>query len=72
MEKSKEREGTVKFYIDEKLFGFLTDDKTREEIYIPVSGLIDEIKIGSQVHYTLSEGKKGREAIDVKIRKGKR
>jgi CspA family cold shock protein len=72
MNKIEERDGTVKFYIDEKLFGFLIDDETGDEIYIPVSGLIDEIKKGSKVHYTPSEGKKGVEAIDVKIRKGKR
>ncbi|MGB6037564.1 MAG: cold shock domain-containing protein [Cryomorphaceae bacterium] len=64
-----EKEGTVKFYIDEKLFGFLTDDETGEEIYVPVAGLIDEIKKGSQVFYTPVPGKKGVEAIDVKLRK---
>ena len=66
---SEEKEGTVKFYIDEKLFGFLTDDATGEEIYIPVAGLIDEIKKGSQVFYTPAQGKKGIEAVDVKLRK---
>jgi CspA family cold shock protein len=63
------KEGTVKFYIDEKLFGYLTDDETGEEIYIPVAGLIDEIKKGSKVYYTPSRGEKGLEAIDVKLRK---
>lgn len=65
------KEGTVKFYIDEKLFGFLTDDETGEEIYIPVAGLIDEIKKGSKVFYTPSVGKKGVEAIDIRVRKKK-
>jgi len=67
--KSEVKQGTVKFYIDEKLFGFLTDDETGQEIYIPVSGLIDEIKKGSQVFYTPAQGQKGLEAIDVKLRK---
>lgn len=68
-ERGEVKEGTVKFYIDEKLFGFLTDDETGEEIYIPVAGLIDEIKKGSKVYYTPSNGQKGVEAIDVRIRK---
>ncbi len=65
------KEGTVKFYIDEKLYGFLTDDSTGMEIYIPVAGLIDEIRKGSQVYYRVSEGPKGPEAIDVRLRKRK-
>jgi len=65
------REGTVKFYADEKLFGFLIDDQTGEEIYVPVAGLIDEIKKGTKVFYTPVEGEKGTEAIDVKSRKKK-
>jgi len=66
------KEGTVKFYLDEKLFGFLIDDETGEEIYIPVAGLIDEIKKGTQVYYTPSQGSKGVEAIDVKLRRRKK
>jgi CspA family cold shock protein len=74
VEKSEEtlvKEGTVKFYIDEKLFGFLIDDISGDEIYVPVAGLIDEIKKGSKVYYTPSEGEKGVEAIDVRVRKKK-
>lgn len=63
------KQGTVKFYIDEKLFGFLTDDETGEDVYIPVSGLIDEIKKGNKVYYTPSQDKKGVKAIDVRLRK---
>lgn len=65
----EEREGTVKFYIDEKLYGFLIDAETGEEVYIPVAGLIDEIRKNDRVTYTPSEGRKGKEAINVKLRK---
>jgi CspA family cold shock protein len=65
------RTGVVKFYIDEKLFGFITDDQTGEEVYVPVSGLIDEIKKNDKVTFVLSEGNKGREAIEVRIRSKK-
>lgn len=60
------RRGKVKFYIDEKLFGFLIDEETGEEIYVPVAGLIDEIKKNDIVSYRLSQGEKGKEAIDIR------
>ncbi len=63
------RTGVVKFYIDEKLFGFLIDDETNEEVYIPVAGLIDEIKKNNKVTYRVEEGKNGPEAIDVRVLK---
>lgn len=63
------RRGVVKFYIDEKLYGFLNDEETNEEVFIPVAGLIDEIRKNDKVSYRLSQGKKGPEAIDVKVLK---
>ena len=63
------RKGKVKFYIDEKLFGFLNDLETDREIYIPVAGLIDEIRKNDIVSYREIEGKNGAEAIDVRITK---
>ncbi len=61
------RKGKVKFYVDEKLFGFLNDLETDREIYISVSGLIDEIKKNNLVSYREVEGKNGPEAIDVRV-----
>jgi len=61
------RKGKVKFYIDEKLFGFLNDLETNKEIYIPVAGLIDEIRKNNIVTYREVEGKNGAEAIDVRV-----
>ncbi|NEN24186.1 cold shock domain-containing protein [Cryomorpha ignava] len=63
------RKGKVKFYIDEKLFGFLNDLETDREIYIPVAGLIDEIRKNDIVSYREVDGTNGPEAIDVKITK---
>lgn len=68
-ESADTRTGVVKFYIDEKLFGFLIDDETQEEIYIPVAGLIDEIRKNNRVSYILADGKNGKEAIDVRVLK---
>lgn len=65
--KTEMRTGKVKFYIDEKLFGFLTDQETGREVYIPVAGLIDEIRKNNIVSYREVEGKNGPEAIDVRL-----
>lgn len=63
------RTGIVKFYLDEKLYGFLTDRETGKEIYIPVAGLIDEIRKNNIVSYRESVGSNGVEAIDVRVLK---
>jgi CspA family cold shock protein len=67
MDSNDLRKGTVKFYIDEKLYGFLTDDASGEEVYVPVAGLIDEIKKNDRVSYLAQQGPKGTEAIEVRV-----
>ena len=36
--------GTVKFFNDSKGFGFIVDEETGKEIFVHVSGLVDEVK----------------------------
>ncbi len=59
--------GTVKFFNDAKGFGFIIEDETKKEYFVHVSGLIDEIKEGDAVEFELSEGRKGLNAVDVKL-----
>ena len=59
--------GTVKFLNDSKGFGFVTDQDTNKEYFVHVSGLIDEIREGDAVEYELQEGKKGLNAVNVKV-----
>ena len=59
--------GTVKFFNDAKGFGFVIDDETKKEYFVHVSGIIDEIREGDEVEFELKEGKKGLNAVDVKI-----
>ncbi len=59
--------GTVKFFNESKGFGFITDDESNTEYFVHVSGLIDEIREGDAVEYELKEGRKGLNAIDVKV-----
>jgi CspA family cold shock protein len=59
--------GTVKFFNDAKGFGFITEEGSNKEHFVHISGLIDEIREGDQVQFELTEGKKGLNAIDVKV-----
>ncbi|MEA3504159.1 MAG: cold shock domain-containing protein [Bacteroidota bacterium] len=61
------KQGTVKFFNDTKGFGFVIDEETKEEYFVHVTGLIDEIQEGDEVEFELKEGKKGLNAVDVKV-----
>jgi len=60
--------GTVKFFIESKGYGFITNDETGKEIFVHVSSLNGlEIKEGDKVTYSEVEGKKGIVAGDVQL-----
>jgi len=61
------KEGTVKFFNDSKGFGFITDDADGKEYFVHVSGLIDEVRENDKVNFDLKEGRKGLNAVDVKL-----
>ena len=59
--------GTVKFFNDAKGFGFITEEGSNEEHFVHISGLVDEIREGDTVEFDLAEGKKGLNAVNVKV-----
>jgi CspA family cold shock protein len=59
--------GTVKFFNDTKGFGFIKEDDSNKEHFVHVSGLIDDIREGDAVEFELKEGKKGLNAINVRV-----
>ena len=59
--------GTVKFFNDSKGFGFITEEGTEKEHFVHISGLVDEIREGDNVEFELTEGKKGLNAVNVKV-----
>jgi CspA family cold shock protein len=59
--------GKVKFFNEAKGFGFITGDETGEDHFAHVSGLIDEIREGDSVEFELEEGRRGVNAVNVKI-----
>ena len=59
--------GTVKFFNDTKGFGFISEEGSGKEHFVHISGLIDEIREGDEVEFDLTEGKKGLNAVNVKV-----
>ena len=59
--------GTVKFINDAKGFGFITEEGSNKEHFVHASGLVDEIREGDEVEFDLQEGKKGLNAVNVKV-----
>jgi CspA family cold shock protein len=59
--------GTVKFFNETKGFGFISEDETQKDYFVHISGLIDQIKEGDKVEFELKEGKKGPNAVSVRV-----
>ncbi|MCC9137708.1 cold-shock protein [Pontibacter silvestris] len=59
--------GTVKFFNDQKGFGFIKEEGSNQEYFVHVSGLVNEIREGDQVTFDVVEGKRGLNAVNVKL-----
>ncbi len=62
------QKGTVKFFNTTKGFGFITpEDSSQKDIFVHVSGLIDQIRENDKVKYEVQNGKKGLNAVNVTL-----
>lgn len=61
------QEGTVKFFNEEKGFGFITPKNGGNEIFVHASGLSESIRENDEVRYEVTEGKKGPNAVNVVV-----
>ena len=59
--------GTVKFFNTGKGFGFIKPDDGGEDIFVHVSGTIDQIQENDKVKFDVEQGKKGLNAVNVKM-----
>ncbi|HLO71307.1 MAG TPA: cold-shock protein [Flavipsychrobacter sp.] len=61
------QEGTIKFFNETKGFGFIKPDNGGQDIFVHVSGLIDEVRENDRVSFEVQNGKKGLNAVNVKV-----
>ena len=59
-------QGTVKFFNEEKGFGFIKHDDSNKETFVHANGLIDQIEANDKVVFDVQEGRKGLNAVNVK------
>jgi CspA family cold shock protein len=58
--------GVVKFFNEAKGFGFIKEDGG-QEIFVHASGLKEDLRENDNVVFEIQEGKKGLNAVNVKL-----
>ena len=59
--------GTVKWFNDQKGFGFIQQDDQEKDVFVHQNGLTEEIREGDKVTFDIEEGEKGLSAVNVKV-----
>ncbi|CAH0997608.1 Cold shock protein ScoF [Emticicia aquatica] len=59
--------GTVKFFNETKGFGFIKVNGSNQEVFVHVSELKDQIRQDDEVTFDVQEGKRGLNAVNVKL-----
>lgn len=59
--------GTVKFFNQQKGFGFIKVDSTGKEVFVHSTGLKDQIRDNDVVEFEVKEGQKGLNAVNVRV-----
>lgn len=58
--------GKVAFFNEDKGYGFIRDQRSQQQYFVHISGLIDEVRENDKVTFELEQGKKGLNAVRVK------
>ena len=61
------KKGKVKFYNYSKGYGFIQDNETQKDVFVHSTGLKEEIRDGDEVMFEIQEGKRGLNAVNVKL-----
>ncbi len=58
--------GVVKFFNNEKGFGFIKDSESGNDVFVHKTGLVDPIREDDNVEYEVEDGPKGENAVNVR------
>ncbi|RFZ86087.1 cold-shock protein [Mucilaginibacter terrenus] len=61
------QKGTVKFFNETKGFGFIIPSEGGQEVFVHSTGLIDQIRENDSVEFDVENGRKGLNAVNVKV-----
>ncbi|MCS6990491.1 MAG: cold shock domain-containing protein [Chitinophagales bacterium] len=61
------KKGRVKFFHTAKGYGFIVDDETGQDIFVHATGLTQQIQEGDIVLFEITRGKKGPNAVNVRL-----
>lgn len=65
----KRETGKIKWFSFERGYGFITSDESGKDVFVHRTGISEEIyhsiKESDRVEYTIAEGRKGLEAVEV-------
>ena len=60
------KKGTVKFFNQNKGFGFINSEEEGKDYFVHTSGVSEQIKDGDSVEFELEEDQKGMRAVNVR------
>jgi CspA family cold shock protein len=58
--------GTIKFFNEQKGFGFITPDGGGKDVFVHKTGLTEPVREGDKVTYDTQDSPKGPNAVNVK------
>ena len=61
------RQGQVKFFNDEKGYGFIIDAETKDSVFVHINNLTDPLRENDRVTFEVEMGPKGANAVNVKL-----
>lgn len=61
------RHGKVKFFNDEKGYGFIVDSESKDSVFVHINNLEEPIRENDRVTYEVEMGAKGANAVNVKL-----
>lgn len=59
--------GKVKFINEVKGFGFIKSTESEEDIFVHSSGIVEDISEHDHVEFDLTRGRKGMNAVNVRL-----